>query len=385
MKFLPLVWAALFHRKIRTLLTLCSVFVAFLLFGLLDGARIAFNPVSSSAGAHRMFTISRFSSQGLPSNLADGMAGVPDVKRVTWASFIGGYFQEPQSNFATYAVEKNFFDLYPDYAITLEQDRAFRRSPTAAIAGQALASRLNWKVGDRIPIRNTLVTHSATGTPEWVFDLVGIFSARDDRQLSDENSLMVRWDYLDEARASSTHSVQMIISEIAPAASHDGAAERIDALFANSDHESVTMTEQALNRSYFRQFGDIGLIVSAIMTAVFFTLLLLTGNVMAHGVRERTPQLGALKTLGFSDSGVLALVLAESVLLIVLGGVGGLSLASLAMPWLSRGGSPIPLATLSAQTWLTGFIIMLAVGFAVGTWPALRAMRLQIVDALAHR
>jgi len=268
MKWLPLVWASLFHRRARTTFTLLSVVTAFLLFGLLDGVRIAFNPVSSEAGNLRMFTVARFSLHGLPQSLVTRLASVPGVRQVTWASFIGGHFQDPRNGFATYAVDRHFFNLYPDYALATKQGRAFEQTRTAAIAGESLARRFNWKVGDRIPLRDTLRTNKDTGTNEWTFDLVGTFKVRDAKIQSDENSLFVHWDYLDEGSIASTHAVGMIISQIDPKGSHDAIAQDIDAASANSDHETTTMTEQALNQSYFRQFGDIGLMVSAIVTAV---------------------------------------------------------------------------------------------------------------------
>jgi putative ABC transport system permease protein len=384
MKWLPLVWASLFHRRARTLFTLLSVLTAFLLFGLLDGVRIAFNPVSSEAGNLRMFTVARFSVHGLPQSLARRFQNVSGVRQVTWASFLGGHFQDPRNTFATYAVDRHFFNLYPDYALADDQRRAFEDTRTGAIAGEALARRFNWKVGDRIPLLGTLRTNKDTGTNEWTFDLVGTFKVRTDKIQSDENSLLVHWDALDTGSIASTHEVGMIISQIDPTARHDAVAQDIDAMSANSDHETTTMTEQALNQSYFRQFGDIGLMMSAIVTAVFFTLLLITGTITAQGVRERTPQLATLKALGFVGPSVLGIVLSESLLMMALGGAVGLAFATLAVRWISRMGSPVPISTLGLPTWLTGALIMLASGLLVGALPAWRAMKLKIVDALAE-
>lgn len=384
MKFLPLVWAALFHRRARTLLTLFSVLAAFLLFGLLDGVRIAFNPVSSDAGNLRMFTVSRFAMRGLPQSLASEYERVPGVRQVTWASFVGGYFQDPKNRFVSFAVDRHFFALYPDYLLAPGQRRAFEETRVGAIVGESLARRFNWKVGQQIPLREMLRTNKTTGAKDWTFDLVGIFKVSDQKIESDENSVFVRWDYLDEGSVTSTHQAGMIISEIEPTMSHDAAAEAIDVLSRNSDHETTTMTEQALNRSYFRQFGDIGLIVSAIVTAAFFTLLLITGNVAAQAVRERTPQLATLKSLGFRDVSVLGMVLTESVLMMALGGTAGLALATIAVSWISRlGKSPVPVSTLGAETWLAGIVMMVIAGTIVGALPAWRAMKLKCADALS--
>ena len=163
-------------------------------------------------------------------------------------------------------------------------------------------------------------------------------------------------------------------------------AKAIDKLSENSDHETKAQTESAFQQSFAKQFADIGLIVTAIMAAVFFTLLLLTGNTMAQAVRERIPELAVLKTIGFSNRSVLWLVLAESILLIVIGGLLGLVIAAMIMPGISAAsGGLIQLPHVLAQTWAVGFALMLAIGVVIGLMPALRAMRLKIVDALAER
>ena len=165
-----------------------------------------------------------------------------------------------------------------------------------------------------------------------------------------------------------------------------GALGQIDAMSENSDRETKTQTEQAFNQAFFKQIGDIGLIVTAVMSAVFFTLLLLAGNTMAQAVRERIPELAVLKTIGFSNGSVLWLVLMESIILIVIGGAIGLAIATLLMPAVSAAsGGAIQLGTVPPVTWLLGLALMVGLGIIVGAQPALRAMRLNIVDALADR
>ena len=135
-----------------------------------------------------------------------------------------------------------------------------------------------------------------------------------------------------------------------------------------------------------KQLADMGLIVGSIMGAVFFTLLLLSGNTMMQAVRERTSELAVLKTIGFSNVSVLAMVLAESVLLLLLGGVIGLGIASLLIPVVSAGsGGMLNLPVVSADSWGLGLALMALIGLLVGSLPAWSAMRLNIVDALAGR
>jgi putative ABC transport system permease protein len=201
-----------------------------------------------------------------------------------------------------------------------------------------------------------------------------------------EQQFFFRWDYFDEANSYGRHEVGWLIVQVKDPNESDKVAKAIDAISANSDHETKTQTEQAFNLSFAKQLGDIGLIVSAIMGAVFFTLLLLTGNTMAQAVRERVPELATMKTMGFSDVSLLLLVFAEAVLLIVIGGSLGLGLVSLLMPVITAAsGGTLQLPPVGAGTWLTGLIMMVGIGVLVGVLPAVRAMRLNIVDALAGR
>jgi putative ABC transport system permease protein len=209
---------------------------------------------------------------------------------------------------------------------------------------------------------------------------------KDTKRKGEENQLWFHWKYFDESNDYVKSRVGWYIVQLDDAKNADRVAKAIDALSVNSDHETKTQTEQAFNQAFAKQFADIGLIVTAIMGAVFFTLLLLTGNTMAQAVRERIPELAVLKTIGFSNSSVLWLVLAEAVLLIVIGGTIGLGIAAMLMPGISAASNGIiQLPTVLPQTWAVGLLLMLAIGVIVGLLPALRAMRLNIVDALAGR
>lgn len=387
MKYLHLVWAALFRRKTRTVFTLLSVLAAFLLFGLLDSVRSAFADAGNSvAGVNRLVTISKVSfTMELPKSLLPRIQAVPGIKDVAFANWFGGIYQDKKNFFPNEAVSDNFFDLYPEFVMPPEQLDAYRKTRTGAVVGESLAKKFNWKIGDRIPLEATIFPQK-DGSNTWTFDLVGIYKARDAKQRSQENILFFRWDYFDEARRFGNGNIGWYIERLADRDQADQVARAIDALSANSDHETKTQTEQAFNVAFVKQFADIGLIVGAIMVAVFFTLVLLTGNTMAQAVRERIPELAVLKTLGFSNTGVLGLVLAEAVLLILLGGVIGLGIAALVVSALQASlGSSIPMSAVGSSIWLRGLALMVAIGLLVGALPALRGMRLRIVDALAGR
>ncbi|MFZ2234865.1 MAG: FtsX-like permease family protein [Dokdonella sp.] len=388
MKYFHLIWAALFRRKTRTMLTLFSVMAAFLLFGLLDSVRVAFTGGGGSvSGADRMNVTSRFSIiQGLPMNLASRIEAVPGVKVVTWSNWFGGYYQDPKNRMVNMAIGDNFFEVFPELILSPEQRKAFDDTRTGAIVGEAMAKRFNWKIGDKIPIAGSIYTDKATGETSWSFDLVGIFRIADEKRRGGEQQLFFHWKYFDEANTFGTHDAGWYTFKLAEGAKPDEVARAIDAISANSDHETKTQTEAAFAQSFVKQVGDIGLIVSAIMVAVFFTLLLLTGNTMAQAVRERTSELATLKTIGFSDRSVLGLVFGEAVLLILFGGLLGMGLAAVLMPGISKStGGALPLPGIAASTWMIGIAAMVLIGFLVGVLPALRAMRLKIVDALAGR
>ena len=384
MKYLHLVWAALFRSKTRTLLTLLSVVAAFLLFGMLDSVRVAFNSGGDVAGANRMVTMSRLSiTQMLPYSLDARVRAVPGVERVAYAAWFGGIYRDPKNFFPNFSVSEDYLDLYPEFKLAPAQKQAWLADRRGAIVGEALARRHGWKVGDTIPLQATIFP--TKGSNDWSFTLRGIYVVDDPKLKAQENVMFFHWKYFDEANDYVKGRLGWFV--IKPSSgSADRVARAIDALSQNSDHETKTQTEAAFNQSFAKQFADIGLIVTAIMGAVFFTLLLLTGNTMAQAVRERIPELAVLKTIGFSNRSVLWLVLAESVLLVVLGGALGLAIAAALVPVVSAGsGGMIQLPGLLPQTWAMGLGLAALIGVVVGLLPALRGMRLNIVDALAGR
>ena len=385
MKYLHLIWAALFRSKTRTLLTLLSVVAAFLLFGMLDSVRVAFNAGGQVSGANRMITMSRLSiTQMLPYSLDAQIRAVPNVKQAAFAAWFGGIYRDPKNFFANFSVSPNYLDLYPEFKLPDAQKKAWLADQRGAIVGESLAKRHGWKIGDTIPLQATIFP--TKGSNNWQFTLRGIYVVEDPKQKGQENVLFFHWKYFDEANDYVKGRVGWFIVQSANADGADRMAQAIDALSANSDHETKTQTEQAFNQSFAKQFADIGLIVTAIMGAVFFTLLLLTGNTMAQAVRERIPELAVLKTIGFSNRSVLWLVLAESILLVVLGGLIGLGISALIMPAVSAAsGGAIQLPSLPGSTWAMGVGLAVLIGAVVGLLPALRGMRLNIVDALAGR
>jgi putative ABC transport system permease protein len=388
MKYLHLVWASLFRRKTRTFLTLVSIIAAFLLFGLLDAVRTSFNQAGQSAnGAQRLQTSSKLSFiQLLPMSLQQQIANVPGVKMVTFANWFGGAYQNPHNQVFSFAVADNYLDLYPEVAVSEAERKAFANTRTGALVGETLAKRFGWKVGDKVPLQSTIFPDKS-GSKNWSFDIVGIMHSTDKKSGGwYDQMFLLHWKYFDDTTPYNRGQVGWYVTRVADVNQADRVAKGIDALSANSDHETRTMTEQAATANWMKQLADIGLIVGSIMGAVFFTLLLLAGNTMMQAVRERTNELAVLKTLGFSDGSVLAMVLAESLLLLLLGGAIGLGLASLVVPVVSgASGGMLNLPPVGADSWALGIALMVLIGLLVGALPAGSAMRLKIVDALAGR
>jgi putative ABC transport system permease protein len=385
MKYLPLLFAALLRKKTRTVLTLLSVAAAFTLFGMLDAVRVAFNAPQSVAGIDRLVVASRFSIiQPLPYGDLVRIEKVPGVKAVAYANWFGGVYQDPKNFFANIAVSlPSYLDIYPDIVLPEKQKQAFLTTRTGAVVGESLARRFGWNIGDKIPLKATIFPHRNGGNI-WTFDLVGIYRAAQPELRGMEQQLLFHYDYFDEGRQSGQGTVGWYIVKVEDPGEADRVAQAIDHLFTNSADETKTQSEREFQLSFAKQIGDIGLIVTAIMGAVFFTLLLLTGNTMSQAIRERIPELAVLKTIGFTNRAVLLLVLGESVLLLLLGGVAGLLFARVGMPLISAASSGQLDLVMPAQSWLLGLCLMLLIGLIVGLPPALRAMRLRIVDALAE-
>lgn len=386
MKYFSLIWAQLFRSRTRTLFTLLSIVTAFLLFGMLDSVRVAFATSGNSvAGANRLIVSSRLSiTQSLPIRLEPQIRQIQGVRDVTYAMWFGGIYQDQKNFFPNFSVAPNYFDLMTEFEIPKDQVEAFRNTRTGAVVGEALAKQFGWKIGDTIPLQATIFPRG--GSNDWPLQLVGIFKSKNTAvAANEERQLMMNWKYFDESNDYIKNQVSWYTVSLDNADHASRVAQAIDAISANSDHETKSQTESAFQQAFLKQFADIGMIVTSIMGAVFFTLLLLTGNTMAQAVRERIPELATLKTLGFKDGTVLTLVMVESVLLVGLGGVIGLGLAALALPAMAPKTMGMLPPNVPVQTWVMGAGLIVVIGLVVGVLPALRAKRLKIVDALAGR
>lgn len=384
MKYFRLIWKNAWRKKIRTFLTILSVFVAFLLFALLSGIGYAFRGGVDAADAERLIVIDKISLINMmPMSYLNRIRSVEGVDSVAHATWFGGYYQEQRNQFGQFPVDpQSYFEMYPEFNIPAEQFEAFKRNRTGAVVGRELAEKFGWKIGDRIPIQATIWT-KADGGRTWEFDLEGIFS--NDDPGSSTALMLFQHDYFDEARAFAKGMVGWYVLRVAKGADPIQVANAIDLQFANSPNETKTSTEAAFAQSFMKQYGNIALIVTLILGAVFFTLLLVAGNTMSQSVRERISELAVLKTVGFGDRTVLGIVLSESILIMLIGGLLGLGLGWLIVQGVAKEMAAfLPGVFLSPGAVASGVAMMIGAGILAGIFPALKAMRLSIIDALAR-
>jgi len=377
MKFLPLIFANLFRKKLRTTLTIGSFAVALFLFGLLVVVRGAFNQGVDIAGADRLIVINKVSLiMPLPFSYRDRFLRIPGVKNVTYDTWFGGIYQEVSNFFPQFAIDpENQPLVFPELAVPADQWKTFVADRTGAIAGAGTAKRFGWKVGDRIPIKSTIF-----GNDTWEFNLDGIYKGT--HEGDDETQFWFHDKFLDERRTFSKGTVGWYTVKLDSPDSAIAVAKAVDSMTANSPDETKTETEKAFALGFAKQMGNIELLILAIGSVVFFTLLLVTGNTMAISVRERIGELATLKAVGFADRFVLLMILGESLLIAIFGAVIGLGLCKLFTLRGDPTGGFLPYFHLSGATVLFGFVVAILVGLLAGILPASSAMRLRVVDAL---
>ncbi len=379
MKFLPLLWKNLWRKKVRTIFTLLSVFVAFVLFGLLMTIRTAFTFGVDIAGLDRLVLIHKVSLiMPLPIAYLNRLQTTPGVQLATHSSWFGGVYQDPSNFFAQIVVDPEpYMKLYPEYRLAPEQYGAWLADRQGAIVGVDLAKRFGWKVGDRVPIIGTIWQPKQGQI--WEFNIVGVYDA--DPGI-DKTQFFFRYDYLDENRLRGDGLVGWYIVKIADPSQAQAMGSKFDEMFANSSAETKTTTEKGFVEGFAKQVGDIGAIMIAILVAVLFTMMLVAANTMAQSVRERTSEVGVLKTLGFSNASILTLVLSESILIAVLGGGLGLLVAWLFVQQGDPTNGLLPIFVLPPRDVAIGVALIVLLGLLAGLFPAFSAMRLKITDAL---
>jgi len=380
MKFLPLIWAGIWRKPGRAVLTLLSVANAFLLFGVLQGFASGLDHAVAETHADVLLSLSKISTDPLP------VAQLAQIKMVSgvraampMVPFISSYRTPTQIVPAEAVDASQILAVDPGLTIPQSMIEALERDRTGAVVSHMLASRFGWKVGDRVPLRALTVTNR-DGSPTWPVDIVGVFSSSGGTLF--KNAMLVNFDYVDQGRTTNGGTAPIFVIRIDDPNRANQVAASIDQLFANSAHETKTATVRQIAQNNLKQIGDIGLVINAIVAAVFFALLFSVGALMMQSVRERTPELAVLKTLGFTDRGLMGLILAESLTFCLVSAAIGLGLAAMLFPVAKQ---LIGFNVQAGPLMLTGFWLAIGLALLSGLPPAIRAMRLQVVDALAGR
>ena len=380
MRFRGLIFANLFRKKLRLILTIGSFAVALFLFAFLAVVRGAFNRGADIAGADRLVVINRISIiQPLPLAYRDKILRIPGVRAVTHNNWFGGVYQDEKNFFPQFAIDiENQRKVLPELKVPDDQWNTFVKDRQGAIVGAKTAARFGWKIGDKIPIKNSLFGTSGS----WDFNLDGIYHS--ERAGGDESQFWFQWDYFEERMPQSFKgNVGWYVIKLDNPDYAVSVAKAVDDMAANSSFETKTETESAFAAGWVKQFGNIQFLILTIGTVVFFTLLLVTGNTMAISVRERVGELAVLKAIGFTDRSVFAFVLAEALTIALVGGLMGLALAMLAVPALAAAlNGLLPTLILSKPILAAGLGLAVLVGGVSGLIPGIGAMRMRVVNAL---
>lgn len=382
MKYAYFIFKNLTRKKIRTSLTILSIMVAFLLFGLLRSLSAAFDGGAEIAGEDRLVTIHKVSIiQPLPQSYLAKVQALPGVEKATVANWFGGYYQEQKNRFAQFPIlADDYFDIYKDLIkLPPAQLENWKKNRVGAVIGRALVDKYHWKIGDRIPLIGMFPQKN--GSTTWEFVIEGIYDAKTEG--ADTSAMLFHYDYFDKSRQFGEGTVGWLIIKVKDPKQSVQVAAAVDALFANSFAETKTSSEKDFAKSFAKQFGDIGLITTLILGAVFFTMLLVAGNTMAQSFRERIPEFAILKTLGFSDLTVMLMVLCESIVVCVFGGILGLLLAKIIVTGAAvEYAATLPGLGMSWKIMSTGLLLVILLGLVTGAAPAIQGLRLNIISAL---
>jgi len=376
MKYLPLIFANLSRKKLRTVLTIGSFAVAVFLFGFLAIIHGAFSGNLGVIGVDRLMVINKVSIiQPLPLSYKAQIERIPGVKYVTAQTWFGGIYQDPKNFFASFAVDPETQRLvFPELAVPDDQWQKFVNDREGAIVGARTAKRFGWKVSDRVPLQAPIYGGA------WEFNIDGIYNNPKDGV--DLTQFWLHDKYLEERRTFGKGQIGWYTVSLSNPDDAPRIIKAIDDQFANSPFETKSETLAEMTASWVKQAGNIEFLIMAIGAVVFFTLLLVTGNTMALSVRERMGELAVMKAVGFSDRFVLFIVLAESLTIALIGGIVGILLAKL----MTLGGDPtggvlysfiLPISAI-----ILGIAAALGIGMMAGIIPATNAMRLRVVDAL---
>jgi putative ABC transport system permease protein len=384
MKYLPLVWASIMRKPTRAILTLLSVMLAFTLFGLTIGMNATFAKVQADARDDRIFAFARFGGS-VPIALERQIESMPGVEKVASSNFVGGYIQEPKNRVFVVMMDENIPKVLPEYPITPEQWQMIRANRQSVLVSKMQADRWHLKVGDTLTIISP-TAKKLDGSHSWVFKVAAVTP---DMSIFGQGYMFGNYDYMDKSRLLSdqgkTGQLRIKISDPSKTAE---IAERIVNNFANSATPLESITEKVAFDVSTNTGMDIASVDRQVALAGMFMVLFLTANGLAQAVRERFAEFATLKTIGFSDNGVVALVFAEAALPCLFGaglGIGLAAIISHVMPKFLPPGQGLPIPTMSVMVLVWAFVCAGLVALISAGLPALRLKQMDIATALSGR
>jgi putative ABC transport system permease protein len=385
MKYLPLIWAGIWRKPMRTVLTILSLAVGFFLFGLLQGVNSAFDAALTRSKTDRLLIGPRFDT---PLPVSDGslIKRIAGVAEVTWTGFLRGSYQDPKQGVLVITTDPpSFFSVRHEYLTTPAELAALTRTRTGLIVLDHMAKRFGWKIGDRITVSGAIARKD--GSSDWPFDIVGILT--DPSNPGQIDFAVGNYDYLNEGRAQDTGTVTRYVVRVNDPRRSAAIAHTIDSVFANSPAPTLSQAENEFAGRDLATIGDVGRLTDAVIIAVSFALVFLTGNVVLQSVRERIGEFAVLKTVGFQNRQVMTLVILEALALCLSGALLGLGLAAAAFPGIGRSMTTVS-AWLGSRS-LSGSVMATGIAFAglltvlSAALPVWSARRLNVIAALRTR
>lgn len=376
-----LVKIGLIRKRLRTFLTIMSMFIAFWLYGTLNTFAGLFTGAIEGLSAENIMVMPRYDMLGkLPYSHVTFVEEVEGVEEIMFMDFLMSDSIESMMDGVVYAVSPNFFEVYDRFETDEEALAGMNSNPNAVIVGKLMADTKGLKIGDLLAVKSNSM--NSDGSYDWSFQVVGFYTAKQIK--GDEMGAVINWDSYDEARLSQKGTVGFIMAKISDASLGDEISDVIDERFINSPYATRSGPESVIAVEMAGEIADVELIVNAILLAVFFTILLVSGNTMAQSIRERTNDIGVLKCLGYKDKTIFFSVVLEAVVICFAAVISGLLFTMLLIPVIdaASGGLTADTLYLRPSTVFGATIVGLIIAFMAAAVPAYQSLRLKVVDAL---
>jgi len=385
MNMFTLIWQNSLRKKVRFTLTCLSALVAFFLFTTLSAINNALSSNANSIDNYRLITSHKVSmTRALPINFSDKIKNINGVDKVSYSSWFGGYFQNEKQQVTMTAVDSsNYFAIYDEYQLSPAQLKKWQNTQTGIIIGSEIAKKYHWNVGDSIPLSSS-IWMNRDGLFTWQFTVSAIYQGK--HESTDNKKIFFQHKYFDRARAYSQNSINWLTTKISPSADNEQVIQLIDQKFANSSSPTRTITEQVFIKEQAQQFIDMAMVIKLVLSAVFFTLLLIVCNTLIQVIRERLSELAMMKALGFSAPYLIIQIYAEALFLIGLGAVSGTILATLTLNSVQVNMANFLVGIYIAKSHYLISIIIVFIAAAMGSlFPAISIKNLNISQTLGAK